>query len=44
VLLVRRETNPDGVEGMILATGVLSALGGMTSHAVVVTRRLENPP
>ena len=31
VLLVRRETNPDDVEGMIAATGVLTALGGMTS-------------
>src|SRR5918993_4827758 len=33
VLLVRRETNPDDVEGMISAKGVLTALGGMTSHA-----------
>ncbi|MDX6381678.1 MAG: pyruvate, orthophosphate dikinase [Rubrobacteraceae bacterium] len=38
VLLVRRETNPDDVEGMIAATGVLTALGGMTSHAAVVAR------
>jgi pyruvate,orthophosphate dikinase len=38
VLLVRRETNPDDVEGMISATGVLTALGGMTSHAAVVAR------
>jgi pyruvate,orthophosphate dikinase len=38
VLLVRRETNPDDVEGMIAAQGVLTALGGMTSHAAVVAR------
>src|SRR5918997_945674 len=38
VLLVGRETNPDDVEGMISATGVLTALGGMTSHAAVVAR------
>ncbi|HEU4494478.1 MAG TPA: pyruvate, phosphate dikinase, partial [Rubrobacteraceae bacterium] len=38
VLLVRRETNPDDVEGMIAAEGVLTALGGMTSHAAVVAR------
>jgi pyruvate,orthophosphate dikinase len=35
VLLVRRETNPDDVEGMISATGVVTALGGMTSHAAL---------
>ncbi len=38
VLLVRRETTPDDVEGMIAAQGVLTALGGMTSHAAVVAR------
>ncbi|HKH09836.1 MAG TPA: pyruvate, phosphate dikinase [Rubrobacter sp.] len=38
VLLVRRETNPDDVEGMIAAQGVLTSLGGMTSHAAVVAR------
>jgi pyruvate,orthophosphate dikinase len=38
VLLVRRETNPDDVEGMIAARGVLTSLGGMTSHAAVVAR------
>ncbi|MDX5895539.1 pyruvate, phosphate dikinase [Rubrobacter radiotolerans] len=43
VLLVRRETNPDDVEGMISARGVLTALGGMTSHAAVVARGMGKP-
>lgn len=43
VLLVRRETNPDDVEGMISAKGVLTALGGMTSHAAVVARGMGKP-
>lgn len=43
VLLVRRETNPDDVEGMIAARGVLTALGGMTSHAAVVARGMGRP-
>ena len=38
VLLVRRETNPDDLEGMIAANGVLTARGGKTSHAAVVAR------
>ncbi len=38
VILVRRETNPDDLEGMIAATGVLTARGGKTSHAAVVAR------
>ncbi|MBN9110899.1 MAG: pyruvate, phosphate dikinase [Pseudonocardia sp.] len=38
VLLVRRETNPDDLEGMIHATGVLTSRGGKTSHAAVVAR------
>ncbi|MGD9990569.1 pyruvate, phosphate dikinase [Pseudonocardia sp.] len=38
VLLVRRETNPDDLEGMIAATGVLTSRGGKTSHAAVVAR------
>src|SRR5690606_23095928 len=36
--LVRRETNPDDLEGMIAADGVLTARGGKTSHAAVVAR------
>jgi pyruvate, orthophosphate dikinase len=38
VVLVRRETNPDDLEGMIAATGILTARGGKTSHAAVVAR------
>ena len=38
VLLVRRETNPDDLEGMIAAAGILTARGGKTSHAAVVAR------
>src|SRR5918994_4069929 len=34
-VLVRKETDPDDVEGMMRAKGVLTALGGMTSHAAV---------
>src|SRR5215217_9152854 len=43
VLLVRRETHPDDVEGMIAAKGVLTAFGGMTSHAAVVARGMGKP-
>lgn len=38
VVLVRRETNPDDLEGMIAAQGILTARGGKTSHAAVVAR------
>ncbi len=38
VLLVRRETTPDDLAGMIAATGVLTSRGGKTSHAAVVAR------
>ncbi len=38
VVLVRKETNPDDLEGMIAATGILTARGGKTSHAAVVAR------
>ena len=38
VILVRRETNPDDLEGMVAAAGVLTARGGKTSHAAVVAR------
>jgi pyruvate,orthophosphate dikinase len=38
VLLCRRETNPDDLEGMIAAAGVLTNRGGKTSHAAVVAR------
>jgi pyruvate, orthophosphate dikinase len=38
VILVRRETNPDDLHGMIAARGVLTSRGGKTSHAAVVAR------
>lgn len=38
VLLIRTETSPEDIEGMIAATGILTARGGMTSHAAVVAR------
>jgi len=38
VILVRRETNPDDLAGMIAAQGILTARGGKTSHAAVVAR------
>ena len=38
VILVRRETNPDDLPGMVAADGVLTARGGKTSHAAVVAR------
>lgn len=38
VLLVRTETTPDDIQGIVAAQGVLTARGGMTSHAAVVAR------
>ena len=38
VILVRRETNPDDLEGMVAADGILTSRGGKTSHAAVVAR------
>jgi pyruvate,orthophosphate dikinase len=38
VILVRRETNPDDLQGMIAARGILTSRGGKTSHAAVVAR------
>ncbi len=38
VILVRRETTPEDIHGMKVAAGVLTELGGMTSHAAVVAR------
>ena len=43
VVLVRHETSPDDVHGIIKAAGVLTSRGGMTSHAAVVTRGLGKP-
>ncbi len=38
VILVRRETNPDDLKGMVCSTGILTSRGGKTSHAAVVAR------
>jgi len=43
VILVRPETNPDDVHGMLVARGILTARGGATSHAAVVARGLGKP-
>jgi pyruvate,orthophosphate dikinase len=43
VILVRPETSPDDVHGMIAAQGVLTARGGKTSHAAVVARGMGKP-
>ena len=42
-ILVRNETTPDDVHGMIAACGVLTAKGGATSHAAVVARGMGKP-
>ena len=41
VILVRKETSPDDIEGMHAAQGILTATGGMTSHAAVVARGMN---
>ena len=43
VILVRRETVPDDIHGMYVSQGVLTATGGMTSHAAVVGRQMGKP-
>jgi pyruvate, orthophosphate dikinase len=43
VILVRWETTPDDIHGMIHAQGILTAHGGMTSHAAVVARGMGKP-
>jgi pyruvate,orthophosphate dikinase len=43
VVLVRWETTPDDIHGMIGAQGILTAHGGMTSHAAVVARGMGKP-
>jgi len=43
LILVREETAPDDIDGMIVAQGVLTARGGMTSHAAVVARGMGKP-
>ncbi|MBI1798459.1 MAG: pyruvate, phosphate dikinase [Candidatus Eisenbacteria bacterium] len=43
VILVRKETTPDDIHGMDAARGILTATGGMTSHAAVVARGMGKP-
>ena len=43
VVLVRRETVPDDIRGMFVSQGILTATGGMTSHAAVVGRQMGKP-
>jgi len=43
VILVRKETTPDDIHGIDAAQGILTATGGMTSHAAVVTRGMGKP-
>lgn len=42
-ILVREETSPEDIEGMAKAKGILTACGGMTSHAAVVARGMGKP-
>ena len=43
VILVRTETSPEDIHGMSVAQGILTAKGGMTSHAAVVARAMGKP-
>ncbi len=43
VMLVRKETSPDDIEGMYVAEGILTSTGGRTSHAAVVARGMGTP-
>lgn len=43
VILVRSETTPDDIHGIVAAQGVLTSRGGMTSHAAVVARGMGKP-
>ena len=43
VILVRAETSPDDIHGMSASQGILTATGGMTSHAAVVGRQMGKP-
>ena len=43
MILVRWETTPDDIHGLIQSRGVLTAHGGMTSHAAVVARGMGKP-
>ncbi|MBV8864154.1 MAG: pyruvate, phosphate dikinase, partial [Acidobacteriaceae bacterium] len=43
VVLVRKETTPDDIHGMDVSRGILTAVGGLTSHAAVVARGMGRP-
>ena len=43
VLLVRTETTPDDIHGMVAAQGILTSRGGMTCHAAIVARHMGRP-
>jgi pyruvate,orthophosphate dikinase len=43
VLLVRKDTSPEDIGGMVVAQGILTSTGGMTSHAAVVARGMGTP-
>jgi pyruvate,orthophosphate dikinase len=43
VILVRKETSPEDIAGMVASQGILTARGGMTSHAAVVARGMGKP-
>ncbi len=43
IILVRSETSPEDINGMNIASGIVTARGGMTSHAAVVTRGMGKP-
>ncbi len=43
VLLVRKDTSPEDIGGMVVAEGILTSTGGMTSHAAVVARGMGTP-
>jgi len=43
LILVRNETTPDDIHGLVVSEGVLTARGGMTSHAAVVARGMGKP-
>ena len=43
VILVRKETTPDDIHGMDVAKGILTAVGGKSSHAAVVARGMGRP-
>ncbi|GAB1481321.1 pyruvate, phosphate dikinase [Treponema sp.] len=43
ILLVRKDTSPEDIGGMVVAEGILTSTGGMTSHAAVVARGMGTP-